>query len=495
MQPYVLGIDIGTGSTKGSAVAFSGAVLANAQVYYPMLPTGSLFSEQDPETIWNAFVKTVKTICVETAQPPFAISLSSCMHSLILVDAAGEPLTPNITWADRRSAAIAEELRNGPEGERLYKKTGTPLHAMSPLCKIRWFKEHRHELFKKFSKAISIKEYIWFKLFGLYEVDHSIASATGLFDIQAFEWFRPALQYCGINEEQLSTPVSTHFIRKNISPPVASLLTIPGTTPFCIGASDGCLANVGSDALRAGTAAVTIGTSGAVRIASLRPIVAFPEMIFNYRLDESLFICGGAVNNGGNMVQWLLQQFLKTPSSDKEDYEALFRMAEGAPPGCDGLVCLPYLAGERTPLWDEKACGVFFGIRSAHCNAHFVRAALEGVCFALCGVLKKLETSAGGIHTLHVSGGVVHSQLWMQLLADVTGKKVFLLHTDDASAAGAALLCFKAMGFTKDYSAKEEHLKKIIEPDSNKHAVYVKNFSLFQTLYAALKPAMHLIRS
>jgi gluconokinase len=491
MQRYVIGIDIGTGSTKAVAVARSGAVLAEAQVHYPTSASEPSFSEQDPETIWNAFVKTIREIRNQLQEEPLAVSLSSCMHSLILIDADHNPLTPNITWADRRSAAIAEAVRSTPEGEAIYKSTGTPLHAMSPLCKIRWFKEKEQGLFKKTARFISIKEYIWFKLFGVYEIDYSVASATGLFDVQRSHWFAPALQFCAISSTQLSTPVSTHFIRTGLPPSIALLLNLPDATPFCIGASDGCLANVGSDALRPGTAAVTIGTSGAVRMASPNPIAVFPDMLFNYRLDSETFICGGAVNNGGNVVQWLLQQFLESTTATADDYARLFHLAAQVPAGCEGLLCLPYLNGERTPLWDERTCGAFFGFRPQHGKAHFVRAALEGVCFGLYGVLKKLEAAAAPVHTLQVSGGVVHSEMWMQLLADVTGKTLCLLPTGDASAAGAALLCFKALGETTQYLNAENKAPRIITPNAANHAVYEERFPVFTNLYQTLKTTMH----
>ena len=495
MEPYVIGIDIGTGSTKACAVALSGAVLANSQVHYGMLQTKDAFSEQDPEIIWQAFVKTIQTIVEKVGAAPSAISLSSCMHSLILIDAAGLPLTPNITWADRRSAAIAEALRNAPEGKIIYTATGTPVHAMSPLCKLRWFRDQEPERFTKISKAISIKEYIWHKLFGVYEIDHSLASATGLFDVSQLLWFPLSLHYCGVQATQLSTPVATQFVRNTMHPEMASFLHLPQEIPVCIGGSDGCLANVGSNALQAGTAAVTIGTSGAVRISSQQPIAVFPEMIFNYRLDEQTFICGGAVNNGGNMVQWLSQQFLGNPILNTEAYTNLFNQAEGVPPGSDGLICLPYLYGERTPIWDEQACGSFFGVRAQHGQAHFIRAGLEGVCFALYGILKKLEASAETIHTLHISGGMVHSPAWMQLLADSTGKKLCLLHTDDASAIGAALMGFKAIGLTNTYITNGALVEKIIEPNKKNHQVYLKSYAVFQELYRALKPVMHRART
>jgi gluconokinase len=489
-QSYVIGVDIGTGSTKAVAVTPSGNVLANAQAYYPTQKTNPLFSEQDPEAIWQAFVDTIRSIAAQTDAPPAAVGLSSCMHSLILVDKNGTPVTPNSTWADRRSAGIAAALRSSPEGETIYAATGTPLHAMSPLCRIRWYREQAPEIFDAAAKCISIKEYIWHKLFGVYEVDYSIASATGLFDITALDWFPLSLRFCGIAGNRLSTPVPTHHIQTQLPTGIASALQIPAETPFCIGGSDGCLANVGSYALEPGTAAVTIGTSGAVRIAHHKPVIRYPDMLFNYRLTDAMFICGGAVNNGGNVAQWLVQQFLRTNATE-EGYTALFDQAAAVPAGSAGLICLPYLSGERTPLWDEKACGVYFGFDMHHGTGHFLRAALEGVCYALYDILKKLEQSAGPVHTLHVSGGMVRSPMWMQLLADVTGKKVRLLHTEDASALGAALFCMKALHITEDYIAVQESSPELLEPCMTKNAVYQNGFTVFHTLYPALKNAMH----
>jgi gluconokinase len=489
-QSYVIGVDIGTGSTKAVAVTPLGKVLANAQAYYSTAKTNPLFSEQDPEIIWNAFLTTIKNVATQLQAPPLAVGLSSCMHSLVLVDKKGTAITPNTTWADRRSAGIAAALRSAPDGERIYKSTGTPLHAMSPLCRIRWYREHAPDLFQAAAMFISIKEYIWYKLFGVYEIDYSIASATGLFDIETLRWFPLSLQFCGVQSSRLSTPVATQHIQRNIPSALATALQIPATTPFCIGASDGCLANVGSYALEPGTAAVTIGTSGAVRLAHHQPIATFPDMLFNYRLTESLFICGGAVNNGGNVAQWLVQQFLKSEATEK-GYAALFEQAAAAPAGSQGLLCLPYLTGERTPLWDEKACGVYFGFDMRHEKKHFIRAALEGVCYALHGILKKLERATGAIHTLHVSGGMVRSALWMQMLADVTGKKIRLLHTEDASALGGALLCMKALGITDNYIAVQESTGERLEPCKENHALYQKGFAVFEALYPALKATMH----
>lgn len=490
-QPYIMGLDIGTGSTKAVAVSPSGTVLATTQVHYGMLPGPPHVSEQDPNAIWEAFAETIRQLITMMKTAPQAVGLSSCMHSLILIDAAGKPLTASLTWADRRSASIAAALRTSELGAQLYTATGTPVHAMSPLCKLQWFRDETPQLFQRIFKAISIKEYIWWRLFGVYEVDYSIASATGLFDIRLCDWYKPALQFCGLSSGQLSTPVSTSFIRTQLLPAAAARLNLSVDIPFCIGASDGCLANVGSGALAEGTAAVTIGTSGAVRICSAKPVSLFPDMIFNYRLDDNNFICGGAVNNGGNLLQWLARNFLNNPTLNDELYAGIMQRISDVPAGSEGLLCLPYLAGERTPLWDEKASGAFIGIRPHHTQSHFLRAGLEGVCFALYGVLKKLEAATASIHTLQVSGGLVHAPVWMQLLADVTGKSVSVVSSGDASAVGAALLCYKSLHHLADYPTVATKTETLFEPNTHHHVVYEKYFVIFQKLYQHLQPAMH----
>src|ERR1700744_3482116 len=206
---YVLGIDIGTGSVKAVAVDMQCRAFGASQRLDPFSSPKPGYHEQDPEQIWLGFKETIKEIITKTGAAPAAISLSSAMHSLIPVDADCTPLAPMITWADNRSAAIAEQLRATVEGMATYKATGTPLHAMSPLCKIIWIRENDPALFKKTSHFISIKEYIWHKLFGVFELDQSGASCTGLFDILKLQWHKGALEMAGINAGQLSAIVPT----------------------------------------------------------------------------------------------------------------------------------------------------------------------------------------------------------------------------------------------------------------------------------------------
>lgn len=487
---YIIGIDIGTGSAKAVAIDFQGKVLSDFQVFYPTQSIHPGYSEQDPMIIWKAFIDCINKIIKDLKYQPVSISLSSAMHSLIVMDKNNRPATPLITWADTRSADIAQRIRKLPEAENLYKTTGTPIHSMIPLCKIIWLKENAPEIFQAAFKFISIKEFIWFKLFQVYEIDYSIASATGLFNIENLKWNEASLRLAGIKPSQLSEIVPTEFVRKNIDSS-AALLNISSNTFFCIGASDGCLANVGSYALEKGTAALTIGTSGAVRIASANPIFDFASMSFNYLLDEKTFICGGPVNNGGNVIEWLFQAILNNANPQDKDYENLFGTIETVPVGSKGLLFLPYLFGERAPIWDEKSSGMFFGIKSSHKNSFFLRATVEGICYSMNQVLKTVESSTEKIVQLNVGGGFIHSKVWMKILADITGKKLFVIETEDSSAIGAALLNMKALKIINDYSSLESKRYLFVEPDLNNHLLYQKYYAIFKTLYNSLKEAMH----
>jgi gluconokinase len=489
---YFIGVDIGTGSTKSVAVKVTGEAVHAAQISYPTYTPELTYSEQAPELIWQAFVKSILRVIEQMKELPGGIVISSAMHSVIPVDEKGNALMNMITWADNRSASIAKDLRASSLGEQIYTQSGTPIHAMTPVCKIKWLKENNPTLFKETFKFISIKEYIWFKLFGTYEVDHSIATATGLFNLNTLDWNKIALDFCGIKLEHLSAPVETTFSRKSLSESAYDLKTI-NDIPFVIGASDGCLANLGSFAVTPGVAALTIGTSGAIRVANTKPTINFEAMTFNYLLTKDVFISGGPINNGGVVLKWYTEVFLRKTMKTSADYDALLKEINDVKPGSDGLIFIPYLLGERAPIWDSEACGAFFGIRNFHTQSHFTRAVVEGISMALYSIAAAMESSGLSIEEIHVSGGFVESEEWLQILADIFNKKICLINAEDASAIGAAYLGFKAFNIIQDYhQLKADHNVTYI-PNKEKHAVYTKAFAVYKRLYQKLKEEMELV--
>jgi gluconokinase len=485
---YVLGIDIGTGSVKAVAVDLQGHSFEVCQQHYSFNSPKPGYHEQDPEQIWHAFGASIRGIIDKTGEQPLAISLSSAMHSLITVDKNCHALAPMMTWADNRSAEIAIKLRGTEDGMSIYKATGTPIHAMSPLCKIIWIKENNRELFNNTYKFISIKEYIWHKLFKEFTIDHSIASCTGLFDLDRLSWYNDALKLAGITEQSLSRPVTTDYHKKLDDLHAISSLK-PGI-PFIIGASDGCLANLGSMANKPGIAAITIGTSGAVRVASSKPLPNAKAMTFSYILDKDTFICGGPINNGGVAMQWWLKN-IHGPAPTDHNYEQLFKQIAQIPAGSKGLMFLPYLTGERAPVWDSESCGNFFGIKLEHTQANFSRAVMEGICYALKDVLDAVQQNAEPITQINVSGGFTKADTWVQTLADITGKNLVIAQPDDASAIGAAFMALMNIGAISEYPASTLSELKIFKPDLQNTEVYKKYFSIYKRLYQDLKETMH----
>jgi gluconokinase len=490
MQNYFIGIDLGTGSTKAVAVDTAGKTIATAQSYYPTNNPKPGYSEQNPELIWRAFLNCISKIITNLKQAPQAISFSSAMHSIMPVDENGNALAGAMLWSDSRSAEVALAIRASADGEDIYRHTGTAIYAMSPLCKITWLSKNEPELFERAHKFVSVKEYVWFKLFGVFEVDYSIASAMGMFDILDLKWYPKACVLAGIDGTRLSTPVNTGHKRY-----LASADILPGIstdTAFIIGASDGCCANLGGNAIREGVGALTIGTSGAVRVGSKVPVYNYKAMTFNYLLKAGTFICGGAVNNGGAAVDWLLKSFLKLDSVTEETYKHLFKAIDTVSPGSSGLVFLPYLYAERAPIWDAKSSGAFINISFKHQQQHFLRAALEGICFALNDVLHAVEQPEKPIEEIVISGGFISSATWVQLLADITGKKLVLLQSDDASAIGAIYLAMEALGVdSREIVSNEAADRVVISPNAEAHAVYSKIFPVYKKLYSDLKSSVH----
>ncbi|MBY0433790.1 MAG: gluconokinase [Cyclobacteriaceae bacterium] len=484
---HILAVDIGTTSAKALVVNQQGEVLTSARQGYPTLHSKQDYSEQNPDEVLEAVVNIVHQCIASSKEKIDGVSFSSAMHSLLLVDEKGVPLTPLVTWADLRSKHEANDIRSSSEGSLIYQETNTPVHPMSPLCKIAWFQKNEQALVKRAHKFIGIKEYLWHKFFGEYVVDHSIASATGLFSASTLSWSKVALQKVKIEDNQLSLPVSVYRPFTGLSDGWASKLGLSALTPWIIGASDGCLANLGSGAMHKNELSVTVGTSSAVRKAANKISPDRNGRTFSYLLDEQTVITGGASNNGAVLLQWYSENFLKEPL----DVTFFVARAMTVAPGCDGLIFLPYVLGERAPVFDPDAAGTFIGVRQHHRQEHFMRAILEGIGFALLSIAEVVEQNSGAFESIVASGGFVKSAAWVQLVATIFGKPVKVRGTEDASALGAALLGFKALGEQVQFHFPSAH---IFQPEKNFRKLYQDRFMIYKKLYPDLAGTFHALR-
>jgi gluconokinase len=485
----LLTIDINTSAVKIHAFDMNGRVICWKKGSYPTFHPQPDYSEQDPEQIFITTLFILKNLLNEHIHPKKykvkAICFSSSMHSVLPVDKSGNPLGNAIIWADNRGAKEAEYLKKLTQNQSIYHATGTPIHPMSPLIKISWLKNHDSERFAQTYKFISVKEYVIKQLTGEYVIDHSIASSTGLFDIHKLKWHQESLDFAGISANQLSEPVSVFNDDLVLKKEYGVTLGLSQKTKLIIGSSDGCLATLGAGIIGEGKATITIGSSGAVRVAGKEVLQDEKQRFFNYLLTEGYYISGGPTNNGGVVFEWFARQFGDFSEGLEFDdvLEDLFKTASQVKSGADGLLFLPYLLGERAPLWNANARGMYFGLNINHEQKHFVRATLEGILFEIYSIGKILETHRN-FEDIYINGAYASLPLWTQILADMYGKTVHINDNHDSVAMGAALLGLTKLGIYSNLEEAATTVKSIetYHPNPENHDKYMKYFKIFERL-------------
>jgi len=479
---YYMGVDIGTTSSKAVAFSREGVPILKRSVSYPMFHTHPDRSEQDPEQILRAVCRSINEVVrdLSPARPEMVV-FSAAMHSLLAVDEGLCPLTPCIIYADNRAAAIAEELSANGVGKAFYTATGVPIHAMTPLCKLIWLRREEPELFARAAAFIGIKEYVFGRLFGQRTVDSSIASATGLLNSKTLDWDEDILRHISVDRSKLARVVSPrHTITYEPGGGDEDhSLSLPAGIPIVIGCSDGAAANLATGACGGHVMAVTIGTSGAARMILSGTGVDKDMRTFRYHVKDNDYISGGASNNGAVVLQWLKESLLQT----EENYGRLFQLAGTVPPGSDDLVFIPYILGERAPVWNSRARGLYFGLDIRHTKAHLVRAAMEGVVYAVYNIGRVLMEQ-NSVEELHATGGFARSPLWVQMLADVFNVKVLTFGEEEIAALGAVAIGMEAMGIE---SSLHPEALAVYHPDAKNHEVYRERVEKFGRLYESIK--------
>lgn len=478
---YIVGCDIGTTSVKAVAFTLEGDILASESASYPMFYPEPGHAEQDPDTIFRDTRQVLERLVAGVGARPAGIAFSSAMHSLMALDEAGKPGSPLMIWADNRSGLLADELRNSEKGRQQYRRTGVPIHAMTPACKLLWVLQEKPPGYSGVAKYAGIKDYVIFRLTGELVTDFSMAAAMGLLNLETLTWDEQTL---------LSLEINAGLLPRIVSPYYSSVIKDSGellaAVPIITGGSDGCLANLGSGATGADTLALTIGTSGAVRKTLGFRYLDRHMRTFCYPLDHEMFIVGGPTNNGGVVFQWMKDTFFADLSFD-EMLEGVSQVS----PGADGLLFFPYLLGERAPVWDSEARGVFHGIDIEHTRFHFGRAVMEGILMNLL-VIGKVLTEESAASVIYANGGFARSSVFVRMLADIFGMNVALNATSDAGCTGAALIGLRSLGEISDFAEAKNFVKvkDTVSFDPERHQVYRELFVKFEKLLSAM-PLRH----
>jgi gluconokinase len=484
----------------GKTIAYDhdGKAIAESERGYQLYSPQNGYVEQDPDEVFEAVSDSLAAVVGhlrEQRREISGVSFSAAMHSLLALDQRGHPLTPSIVFADTRAVEQATRVMKEWDGLSIHRRTGTPIHPMSPLAKLLWFRENEPRIFEAAARWVSIKEYIFYRIFGEFVVDYSIASATGLFNLESLDWDAGSLKIAGISEDKLSSPVPTTYAMNGLAPAYSQRLGLEESTSFIVGANDGVLANLGVGAIEPGVIACSIGTSGAVRTVVSTPGVDEEGKTFCYALTEDKWVIGGPINNGGLALQWVRDELfpeLKEIADEKgrDPYDLMEEMAEAAGPGSKGMLFLPYLTGERAPHWNADARGVFLGMTLRHGREHLIRAVMEGVIYQMNLVSRSLKEVAGEPVEIRATGGFARSPLWRRIMADVFNDEILFPGSHQGSCFGAALLGMKALGIVDSLNAVEHMIEVETRQSPNTHNAhtYERLMGVFTRVYERLEP-------
>ncbi|TDY50145.1 gluconate kinase (FGGY family) [Alicyclobacillus sacchari] len=439
---------MGTTSLKVVAYTLAGEELASRSTLMETHTDLDGQAVQNPAAIVQAANEALTQLGADLAAQDYviaAIGLSAAMHSLMALDDQNHPLTPAMTWMDARPHAQAQALWQSDLGKDVYRHTGTPVHAMAPVVKLAWLRLSQPEVFAQAKRFVSIKEYVWHSWFGTWEVDFAMASATGLLDVTTRTWYEPALAYAGIRSTALSTLVPVNFARPASDLPFAHALPLADGALCVIGGSDGVLASLAAGATDGRVMVLTLGTSLALRTGHTEPSTDIESRSFCYILDDHRFILGSPSNSGGVVLDWLYRNVL---SEDGEGFAERFPTlcAEAGSVEVDGLYCIPYITGERAPIWDETSSAAFVGLKVYHRQPHLMRAAIEGVLFNAYWIAQQLMKQRGKPDRLLVSGKLFQQSWVLAWIANLFELPLATQADMDGATYGAAMLAARRAG-------------------------------------------------
>ncbi|MGW1678580.1 gluconokinase [Saccharopolyspora sp. NPDC002376] len=438
----VLGIDLGTTATKVVAAGVDARVLHHTERGYPLRTDEPGEATQDAVQVRDAAIEALAE-CVawakEHGHEVAGLSFSTAMHTLVGLDSSGAPATPAFNWADTRAAEVAARIRSDHEASAaLHRATGTPVHTQSVMVKLAWLTGSRPDLTRDVVRWCALKDFVVADFVGELVTEYSLSSGSGLQNMSTLQWHEPALEVAGIRAEQLPeihSPTTTVPLK----PQVAKAVGLPEGLPVVLGGGDGPLANLGVGAVSPGVAALSLGTSGALRVTRDKPGVDERCRTFSYALADGLWVIGGAVSNGAVAAQWASEVF-------GVDVADLLDEAAAVPPGADGLIALPYLLGERAPWWEPGLTGSFLGLRRSHGRAQMTRAVIEGVAQQLALVLDAVRDSGAEVHAVRATGGGFRSRVWADAIASALDIELDLAEGSGGSGLGAVLLGWRALG-------------------------------------------------
>jgi xylulokinase len=486
---YLLGLDVSTTGAKALLIDQNGGVVASHTTPHPSSQPYPLWSEQSPADWWAGIVASIQAVLAKTgaADSIRAIGLTGQMHGLVCLDAQGAVLRPAILWNDQRTQAECDEIMATVGAQRFIQLTGNRALTGFTAPKILWVRKHEPEVYARIAHILLPKDYLRFKLTGDYACDLADGAGTVLVDVANRQWSSAVLDALRIPAEWLPQLYEGPEVTGVVSQAAAQATGLKAGIPVVGGGGDQAAQATGVGAVQPGVVALTVGTSGVV-FAPLAAYAYEPEgrlHAFCHAVPGQWHFMGVMLSAAGSL------QWYRDTLAPNEEFGPLTDEAAGVPPGCEGVIFLPYLTGERTPHPDPLARGAFIGLTARHTRAHLTRAVMEGVAFGLRDGFELIKgSSAGLIHEVRASGGGARSPVWRQILADVFGVPLVVAEAIEGAAYGAALLAGVGGGVWPDVATAAQVAVKLgdrVEPGQDAGR-YEGAYRTYRDLYPLLKP-------
>lgn len=500
MKQYLLGIDIGTSACKTALFAEDGSVADTESEGYPVYYPGKGQAEQDPEEWWQAVCKAVRRMMERSGIAPSSIAgigVDGQSWSAIPIDKEGRVLCNTPIWMDTRAEKICGRIRKEFGEDRLFEVSGNPFMPSYSMPKVLWYKEHRPEIYAKTEKILQSNSYIVFRLTGEATQELSQGYGWQCFNMREGVWDKDLCREMGIETSFLPEIFPCHAIVGKVTKRAAEECGLTEGIPVAAGALDAACGTLGAGVFREGETQEQGGQAGGMSICT-KEYRADKRLILSYHATSDSWLLQGGTVGGGGVLRWVEKELgdaqrMEAETRGVSSFQLLNEIAEKVAPGSDGLIFLPYMAGERSPIWDPDAKGVFYGLNFETTKGHLVRAAMEGVAMSLRHNLETAKESGVEVGELRAMGGSANSLLWTQIKADVTGKRIVVPSSDTATTLGAVMLAGVGVGM---YESFEEAVKKTVkyrrvhEPDPENYGVYDRNYKTYLKLYENLKDLM-----
>lgn len=502
---YIIAHDVGTSSNKTVLFDTEGKLCCSASEPYPLYTPHPGWAEQNPEDYWNAIAKTTRAVMEKSGASPQDIAgivYTTQAMGIIPIDKQGNVLRPNISWVDGRAEKQAKEIMKKFLGDKVFKSiVGIELMGKDVIPKLLWIKEEEHTVYEKAQYFLDVNGYLKFKSTGKKAAEWSGACSYG-FDLKKKDWIRIIFKAAGIDVNKLPPLVRSVDSTGGLTKEAAEAFGLLQGTPVFGGCDDTQSTAIGSSAVLDGEAHVYLGTSAWVCVSTKKIQKFKNSAVCLQSADPHMNIVVGVTESAGSCIKWIADEFYKHEQQDpsiKDIYALMDEHVRLVPPGSDYLICTPWMLGERCPVSSTTTRSTLFNICEQHTREHLMRAVYEGVAYNLRWILENYKKDFNyDIPVLKLIGGGALDKEWMQIIADVTKRKIEVAADPKISGAlGAAMCAAVGLGIYKDFTAIKDLviINNTYIPHEENFAIYDKLFKSYKDIYYSLKNAYNCINS